>query len=334
MNTKEKITIIGAGSWGTTLAKVLVENNHSVMLYGRSKEKLSLMSKTLINESYLPNIKLPKTLNFTSNLKDAINFSKLIILVVPSKTMNNYCIKIKSITEGKDKTFLSCTKGFDQHSKLTMSKIIATNFPKSEIAVLSGPNHAEEIALQQPAATVIAAHNLNTAKKIQALFINDYFRPYISLDVRGVEIAGALKNIIAISAGLIAELGFGDNSLATLITRGLAEIQRFGMTFSANKNTFQGLAGIGDLIATATSSHSRNRTAGKLLAEGKSFDEIEHSTGMIIEGFYAIQIVHELSVIHQIDMPITENLYSIIFENKEPRHALLELMQRDSKTEY
>ena len=334
MNIKEKITIIGAGSWGTTLAKVLSENNHSVMLYGRSEEKILHMSKTLINEDYLPSIKLPKTINFTSNLKDAINYSNLIILVVPSKTMSSYCAKIKAITECKDKTFLSCTKGFDQKSKLTMSKIIAEFFPNSEVAVLSGPNHAEEIALQQPAATVIAANNLDIAKNFQTLFSNDYFRPYISSDVVGVEIAGALKNIIAISSGLIAELGFGDNSLASLITRGLAEIQRFGLAFNAKEYTFQGLAGIGDLIATATSSHSRNRTAGKLLATGKSFAEIEHSTGMIIEGFYAIKIVHELSIINNIDMPITENLYSIIFENKEPRHALLELMQRDSKKEY
>jgi glycerol-3-phosphate dehydrogenase (NAD(P)+) len=163
---------------------------------------------------------------------------------------------------------------------------------------------------------------------------SDYFRPYTSLDVTGVEIAGALKNVIAISSGLIAELGFGDNSLASLITRGLAEIKRFGLFFHANPQTFQGLAGIGDLIATATSKHSRNRTAGQLLAAGKSLAEIEHSTGMIIEGFYAIQIVHELSVANNIEMPITENLYSIIFEGKDPRHALLELMQRDSKIEY
>lgn len=334
MNTKEKITIIGAGSWGTTLAKVLSENNHSVMLYGRSKDKISDMSKNFINKSYLPNIKLPKTINFTSNLKDAVEYSNFIILVVPSKTMSSYCTKIKTISDCKNKLFLSCTKGFDQKSKLTMSKIIKKYFSNSEVAVLSGPNHAEEIALQHPAATVIAANNLNTAKKWQMLFSNDYFRPYTSLDVIGVEIAGALKNIIAISSGLINELGFGDNSLASLITRGLAEIQRFGMAFDANKNTFQGLAGIGDLIATATSPHSRNRTAGELLANGKSFEEIEHSTGMIIEGFYAIQIVHELSTVNHIDMPITENLYSIIFEHKEPRHALLELMQRDSKKEY
>lgn len=334
MNKNEKIAIIGAGSWGTTLAKVLTENNHSVMLYGRSQDKILNMSKNLVNESYLPNIKLPKTLKFTSDLKEAIDFSNLVILVVPSKTMSDYCLKIKEISEGKDKIFLSCTKGFDQKSKLTMSQIIKNYFPEAKVAVLSGPNHAEEIALKQPAATVIAAQDLSLAEKFQSLFINDYFRPYTSLDVTGVEIAGALKNVIAISSGLIAELGFGDNSLASLITRGLAEIKRFGLFFHANPQTFQGLAGIGDLIATATSKHSRNRTAGQLLAAGKSLAEIEHSTGMIIEGFYAIQIVHELSVANNIEMPITENLYSIIFEGKDPRHALLELMQRDSKIEY
>ena len=215
-----------------------------------------------------------------------------------------------------------------------MSEIIRSYFPVADLAVLSGPNHAEEIALRQPAATVIACQNAIVADELQSIFLNDYFRPYLTEDIIGVEFAGSLKNVIALTSGIMFGLGFGDNSQAALITRGLTEITRLGLSQGAQSQTFSGLAGVGDLIATCTSKHSRNRKAGEALATGKTLNEICAGTNMVIEGINATVSAHALSQKYKVEMPITNSLFQILYENKNPLTALQELMRRSGKREY
>ena len=330
----QKIAVIGAGSWGTTLAQLLSDNGHGVVLWVRNPDKAREIEETRINAEYLPALRLQDNVIVTSDLAYAVNQAQTLFLVVPSHGMANLSYSLSLLPKIREKTIVSCTKGFDYETGLRMSEIIASQISLASIAVLSGPNLAEEIALRQPAATVIACKNEFIGKELQETLINDYFRPYLTDDVLGVELAGSLKNVIALTSGMMAGLGFGENSQAALITRGLTEITRLGVRMGAQNQTFGGLAGIGDLIATCTSGHSRNRRAGEALVAGKSLTEILSGTKMVIEGINATITANRLAKLHEVEMPISESIYQILYENKPPRTALQELMRRSGKREY
>ncbi|MEG2516197.1 MAG: NAD(P)H-dependent glycerol-3-phosphate dehydrogenase [Acidaminococcaceae bacterium] len=329
----KKIAIIGAGSWGTTLAQILDDNGHEVTLWVRKPTRAQTIKSTRYNSDYLPAIKLAPSIQITADLNAAVQVASILVLVVPSHGMQTICQQISANNSCANKTIISCTKGFALDTGQRMSEIIHSTLPAATLAVLSGPNHAEEIALRQPSATVIACADLKLAEKLQQLFLNAYFRPYITDDLIGVEVAGSLKNIIALTSGIMFGLGFGDNSQAALITRGLAEITRLGVALGARRETFSGLAGVGDLIATCTSSHSRNRRAGEALARGETLTTIATSTHMVIEGINATKAAYALQQTHRVEMPITESLAQILFAGKNVQTALKELMNRSGKQE-
>ncbi len=329
-----KVSVIGAGSWGTVLSQILNDNGHEVILWARNKEKAARMQASRSNVDYLPNLILADNITITSQLPLALETAQLLVLVVPAKGMAKVATEISHITNCADKIILSCTKGFDLSSLESMTTVLHKALPKaSALAVMSGPNLALELSQRQPAATIIASQNTEAVHTLQKVFMNHYFRPYTSNDVLGVELCGALKNTIALISGMLSGLNFGENSQAALITRGLAEITRLGVSMGAQKETFSGLAGVGDLIATCTSPKSRNHNAGLALAQGKTAEEIIASTHMVIEGIDTTKAIHALSQKHNVEMPISEALYQVLFEGKSIAEVLDGLMSRTGKQE-
>lgn len=323
------IAVIGAGSWGTALASVLGQKHAAVRLWVRSPELSEQIQVTRENATYLPGCKLPQSVTITHKLEEAATGASLIVLVTPSHAIRQTAVKLAPYI--KTETMLvTAAKGLELTSMKRLSAIIAEELPviSEQIAVLSGPNHAEEVALRYPAATVVAAKSRKVAEYIQDAFMLPYFRVYTNPDIIGVELAGALKNVIALGAGLSDGLGFGDNAKSALMTRGLAEIARLGIAMGANPLTFAGLAGIGDLIATCTSVHSRNRRAGLMLAAGKTIDEIQAETAMVVEGVRAAKAAYQLAIRYEVAMPISDQLYQVLYQNKSPKDAVLELMTR------
>ena len=327
----KKILVIGAGSWGTTLSKLLAEKKLDVTLWVRELELLEKLQKTNRNEYYLPQILLPTNIKYTNDLSLAKQ-ADIIVLVTPSHVVREICKQLAKIGVN-NKIIVSCAKGLEEGAFCRMTEIIAQELPENKIAALSGPNHAENVSEKQPTATVIACADEQVARKLQRIFSTTYFRPYTNTDVIGVELAGAFKNIIALASGVLAGLGFGDNTLAGLMTRGLAEISRLGIALGAQAHTFAGLAGVGDLIATCVSKHSRNRWAGEQLGKGRSLEDILQETKMVVEGVRATQIAYKLAQVHKIDMPITSKLYEVLYEKKKARTAIKELMKRDHTKE-
>lgn len=328
-----KVSVIGAGSWGTVLTQILSDNGHEVILWARDKKKADQINTSRYNKDYLPDLKLAENILVTNNLQLAVD-SELLVLVVPAKGMDETTKAISKLSSCKDKIILSCTKGFDLTTLRPMSSVIDKALPEvSSLAVMSGPNLALELSQRQPAATVIASKNVVAVKQLQKVFMNGYFRPYTSQDVIGVELCGSLKNTIALVSGMLSGLGFGENSLAALIARGLVEITRLGIKMGAERETFSGLAGVGDLIATCTSPKSRNRSAGFALAQGKTLEEIVGSTHMVIEGIDTTKAIHALALKYSVEMPISEALYQVLFQGKEVNTALNELMNRTGKQE-
>ena len=331
---KLNIAVIGAGSWGTVLAQVLNDNGHDVSLWVRDAQKATTIAHTRINSDYLPNLMLDPSIMVTNDLDFVLKRASVLVFVVPSKAMAALCTRVATMTSCADKIILFCTKGFDLATNSSMSAIIYNSLPNVRaLAVLSGPNLAKELSKRQPGATVIASHNLEVATELQKLFLNGYFRPYTSTDVLGVELCGCLKNAIALVSGMMWGLGYGENSQAALITRGLAEITRLGLAMGASAETFYGLAGIGDLIATCTSTLSRNRTAGVALAQGQSLNDILNSSKMVIEGVGSTQAAYYLAKKYKVEMPIITELYQVLYENKTVPAAIAELMQREGKKE-
>ncbi|HWR08951.1 NAD(P)H-dependent glycerol-3-phosphate dehydrogenase [Sporomusa sp.] len=324
-----KIAVIGAGSWGTALAAILGQKHQSVALWVRSPELSGQIEATRENATYLPGCKLPRSVAITASLGEAAGGASLIVLATPSHAIRQTAAKLVPYIRAES-VIVSAAKGLELASVKRMSEIIAEELPvvAGQIAVLSGPNHAEEVALHQPAATVAAAQSRKVAEYVQDTFMLPYFRVYTNPDIIGVELAGALKNIIALGAGIADGLGFGDNAKSALMTRGLAEIARLGMAMGANPLTFAGLAGIGDLIATCTSVHSRNRRAGILLASGKTVDQLQSETSMVVEGIRATMAAHQLAAQYEVDMPITEQIHQVLYQSKPPKDAVLELMTR------
>ncbi|WP_304626243.1 NAD(P)H-dependent glycerol-3-phosphate dehydrogenase [Sporomusa sp. GT1] len=323
------IAVIGAGSWGTALAGVLGQKHQSVVLWARSPKLAESIRSTRENHSYLPGCKLPATVCVTDNLAVAAGDTRLIVLVTPSHAIRQTAAALAPYVSA-DTLIVSAAKGLELTTVKRMSEIIAEELPLAaeNIAVLSGPNHAEEVASGHPTATVAAARSRKVAEFVQDTFMLPFFRVYTNPDIVGVELAGALKNIIALGAGIAEGLGFGDNAKSALMTRGLAEITRLGMAMGANPLTFAGLAGIGDLIATCTSVHSRNRRAGLMLAAGKTIDEIQAETSMVVEGIRATKAAFQLAAKYKVEMPITEQMYEVLYQNKSSKHAVLELMTR------
>lgn len=323
------IAVIGAGSWGTALASVLGQKHASIKLWVRSPELAEHIQTKRENTRYLPGCKLPEAVTVSHKLAEVASGASLLVLVTPSHAVRQIATQLAPYVS--DNTILvTAAKGLELASIKRNSEVIAEELPAiaEHIAVLSGPNHAEEVALSYPTATVVASKSRQVAEYVQDTFMLPHFRVYTNPDVIGVELAGALKNVIALGAGLSEGLGFGDNTKSALMTRGLAEITRLGMAMGANPLTFAGLTGIGDLIATCTSVHSRNRRAGLMLAAGKTADQIQSETSMVVEGIRATKAAYQLATQYQVAMPITEQLYQVLYQHKSPKAAVLELMIR------
>lgn len=324
-----QIAVLGAGSWGTAIAALLATKGYPVYLWARSQATVDDIKAVGQNEKYLPGVVLSPTMQITNSLKTALAQANVVVIVTPSHGVREI-IKQAAPYLHKDTYIVSATKGLELGSLLRMTEVIAGElpFPTERLAVLSGPNHAEEVSRGMPSTTVIAAPKKMIAEYLQDVFMTPTFRVYTNPDVVGVEIGGALKNIIALGAGMADGLNFGDNSKAALMTRGLAEITRLGMAMGARALTFAGLSGLGDLVVTCTSMHSRNRRAGIELGQGRKMDEVVASTGMVVEGIRTTKAAYSLARQYKVEMPITEQIYKILYEAKDPRAAVLDLMLR------
>ncbi|WP_096188614.1 NAD(P)H-dependent glycerol-3-phosphate dehydrogenase [Evansella halocellulosilytica] len=330
-----KIAVIGSGSWGTALAIVLADNDHQVRIWGRSEEQINEINDLHQNQRYLPDAKLPETIKASTSINYVLEDADTIVLVIPTKAMREVLPQIKNhMTE--EKLFVHASKGIEPGTHLRISEIIEEEIPsqlRSGVVVLSGPSHAEEVSLRQPTTVTASSVNIDKAKYVQDLFMTQHFRVYTNPDLIGVEIGGALKNIIAICSGLTNGLGYGDNAKAALMTRGLAEIGRLGMKLGANPITFAGLSGLGDLIVTCTSVHSRNWRAGNMIGQGMTVDNMLDEMGMVVEGIRTTKAAHELAKKLEVEMPITNGLYNVLFHGKAPQEAVTELMGRVKKHE-
>ena len=327
-----KIAIVGDGGWGTALAVLLSRKKIDVNLWGAFPDYVRVMNRTRKNEKFLPGITIPRSVEISDDLALTLNKARVIILAVPSQYMRGILKKIKKFNTSRS-LFLSVAKGLEYKSNSIMSELIKEELNCRNPAVLSGPNIAYEVARGIPSAGVCACTKKNTAAAIQDIFMQKSFRVYTNRDVKGVELAGAFKNIIAIACGISDGLGFGINTKSALLTRGLAEITRLGSVMGAQKKTFNGLAGMGDLITTCMSSRSRNRWLGEELGKGNSISSVLKKTEMIIEGVIAAKTVVKLSKKYRVTLPITQEVYSVLFEHKKPKAALESLMLRAKKNE-
>ncbi|MBM7556009.1 NAD(P)H-dependent glycerol-3-phosphate dehydrogenase [Halanaerobacter jeridensis] len=330
----KKVAVIGGGSWGTALAQVLHNNNYQVQIYDLSQEKVDEINQDHIN-SYLPDVKLPEQLKATTDLKEAVNGAEAVVVVVPSHAVRKAAKDLAEVLE-TDTLVVSATKGLEENTYLRMSEVLAQELPaefEDKITVLSGPSHAEEVIKNHPTTVVAANEDKKMAQQVQDMFMNDQLRVYTNPDAVGVELGAAVKNIIAIGAGIASGLGYGDNALAALVTRGITEIKRLGVELGAKSMTFAGLTGLGDLIVTCTSQHSRNRRLGYKIGAGKSLEEALDEMKMVAEGVKTAKAVYEVAEKHGIDMPISNQVYNILFNDKDPRQSVNDLMMRGKKHE-
>ncbi|WP_409293364.1 NAD(P)H-dependent glycerol-3-phosphate dehydrogenase [Peribacillus sp. SCS-37] len=314
---------------------VLADNGHDVRLWSHKQEQADEINSTHTNQKYLPDIKLPGNIAGYSSLPEALDQVDTVILAVPTKAIREVLGKMKDAAPQLI-TIVHVSKGIEPDTLLRISEMIKEEYPSGQlhdVVVLSGPSHAEEVSLRHPTTVTVSAENLEAAEKVQDLFINQSFRVYTNPDIIGVEIGGALKNIIALAAGMTDGLGYGDNAKAALITRGLAEIARLGTKMGANPLTFSGLAGIGDLIVTCTSVHSRNWRAGNMLGKGQKLEEVLQNMGMVVEGVRTTKAAYQLAEKYQVSMPITKALYHVLFDGTEVRDAVDHLMNRMKKHE-
>lgn len=326
-----KVAVIGDGGWGTALAMVLDRNGHDTTVWGPFPDYLEEIRDSGENKTYLPGVEIPSSIQWTSDHATAVKNAGLVVLVVPSRFYKPVVEAFSSFIPA-DALVVSATKGLDETTHERMSEV-AGKIVHHEVAVLSGPSHAEEVARGVPCAVAIAARDHSIAVQIQELFLNDAFRVYTLEDVVGVELGGALKNVIAVAAGISDGMGFGDNTKAALMTRGIAEITRLGTALGAKPETFMGLSGIGDLMVTCMSRHSRNRGVGERLGKGETLEEIMGSMKMVAEGVWNCQAAKELANKLGVAVPITEEVYGVVHEGKNPRQAVLDLMTRAPKPE-
>ncbi|MFZ2352409.1 NAD(P)H-dependent glycerol-3-phosphate dehydrogenase [Paucilactobacillus nenjiangensis] len=334
----EKIAVLGAGSWGSVLANLLAENGHDVRLWSHNPEQVNVLNDQHENPKYMKDFKYSEALIATESMEDAIQDAKVILIAIPTGGIREVANQAGTILSRLNQVslILHATKGLEQVTYKRPSEMIAEEIPETNrrgIVAITGPSHAEDVARKDLTAITAASADESHAKEVQVLFNNDYFRIYSNDDIVGAEFGAALKNIIAIAAGILVGLGYHDNAKAALITRGLNEIKRLGVAFGANPFTFTGLSGVGDLIVTATSVNSRNWRAGNQLGQGKSLDDVMADMGMVIEGVYTTKAAYEMSQDRHVEMPIIESIYKVLYENADVKVLINGLMQRDMRSE-
>ncbi len=328
----KRIGVLGGGSWGTALSILLANKGEYVDLYVRNKDQFNEMHNLRKNSRYLPNILLPENLNIVNDLKNTVFDKDVILLSVPTHGVREVLDSIKAYVK-KEQIIVNVAKGIENETLLRVSEIVKEFLPENSFVCLSGPSHAEEVALDIPTTVVSSSDDISSSEYIQDVFMTSKFRVYTNPDLIGVELGGALKNIIAVAAGISDGIGYGDNTKAALMTRGISEMARLGKEMGASLDTFWGLSGIGDLIVTCTSMHSRNRRAGILIGEGRTTDEAIKEIGMVVEGIKTIKSAYKLSEKHNIDLPITKELYKVLYQNSDVKQSVPNLMGRARKHE-
>ena len=327
-----KVSVIGAGSWGTALSILLCNNGHDTVLWSHREAQAEELRRTREHASKLPGVKLPEGIQITSDLPEALQNKDVIVLAVPSVAVRSTARKMEPyIRYGQ--VIVNVAKGIEESTLMTLTDMIEEEIPNAQACVLSGPSHAEEVSRGLPTTCVVGARTKEMAEYLQNIFMSSVFRVYISSDILGIELGGALKNVIALAAGTADGLGYGDNTKAALITRGITEIVRLGIAMGAKPETFYGLSGIGDLIVTCASVHSRNRRAGYLMGQGKTMEEAMEEVHMVVEGVYSAKSGLQLARKYQVEMPIIERVNQVLFEGKTAADAVKELMLRDKKIE-
>jgi len=326
----KNIAIIGSGSWGVALAIHMAKLGHNIKIWSFAKEEADLIN----NErkcKFLPDVVIPNNIECTQSFEECVKGSDYIFHVTPSKVVRNTVKQYKKFVDKQP--IIMCSKGFEMESLSTLDEILTEEFPNNQLAVFSGPSHAEEVSKEVPTAMVLASKNNKLLSQLQELLMNENMRIYLSNDVKGVELGGALKNIIAFCAGVLVGMNLGDNSFAALLTRGLTEIARLGTALGGKTETFYGLSGLGDLIVTCSSQFSRNRKAGMLIGEGKSIEETRKEVGMTIESIDNIEVAYKLGKMYGIDMPIVNSVYDVLYNGLQPREGVKKLMMRNKKFE-
>lgn len=327
-----KAGVLGAGSWGTALSVLLCDNGHQVTMWSIDENEVKMLNEKREHETKLPGVKLPDQLIVTGDLEDTVKGKDFLVLAVPSPFTRSTAAKMSPcVTDGQ--IIVDVAKGIEESTLMTLSQQIRQEIPQADVAVLSGPSHAEEVGRRLPTTCVIGATTRKTAEYLQSMFISKVFRVYTSPDILGIELGGSLKNVIALAAGIADGLGYGDNTKAALITRGIAEIARLGVKMGGKIESFTGLTGIGDLIVTCASVHSRNRKAGYLIGQGRSVQEAMDEVKMVVEGVYSAKAAAKLAEKYQVSMPIVEEVNKVLFEGKAPARAVDELMMRESRSE-
>lgn len=327
----KKIAIVGSGSWGMALAIYLAGQGNEIKVWSFSEEERDLIN----NErkcKFLPNATIPEKVYCTNDIEEAISDAEFVLHVTPSKFTRNVVKQYKPFIK-ESQGVVVCSKGFEAETLKTLDEVVSDELPNNKIGVLSGPSHAEEVSVLIPTALVVASEDDNLIENVVSAFSSDKMRLYVSKDIKGAELGGALKNIIAFCAGVCAGLELGDNTFAALLTRGLNEMARLGVALGGNKDTFYGLTGLGDLIVTCSSMHSRNRRAGMLIGKGYSIEEAKKEVGMVIESIDNIEVAYKLSKLHKIEVPIIDTVYNVLYNNLDPRQAVSMLMTRDLKEE-
>ena len=327
-----KIGMIGAGSWGTALTWLLTNNGHQVTVWSALENEIEMLKREREQKEKLPGVILSEDTVFTTRLSEAVEGQDLLVLAVPSPFTRSTAGQLKELVK-EGQIIVNVAKGIEETTLMTLSQIIEEEIPQAEVAVLSGPSHAEEVGKGMPTAIVAGAYRKKTAEYIQNIFMSEVFRVYASPDVLGIELGAALKNVVALAAGIADGLGCGDNTKAALITRGIAEITRLGMKMGGHFESFYGLSGIGDLIVTCASMHSRNRRAGILIGKGYSMDEAMREVKMVVEGVYSAKAAMGLAARYDVPLPIIEQVNEVLFNGKSARQAMNDLMVRDKKIE-
>lgn len=327
-----KIAVIGSGGWGTAISILLANKGNSVYLWSWIQEETDRLNRDRENKEFLPGVKFPENITCSHDMGECVNGAELIITAAPSPA-TRATAKQLSAHVAKGQKLINISKGLEEKTLMRLSEVYKEEIPQAEVSVMSGPSHAEEVSRGLPTTNVVASENIETAAFIQDIFMDDMFRVYTSTDVAGVELGGALKNVIALCAGISDGLGYGDNTKAALMTRGLAEIARLGVAMGAKQETFMGLSGVGDLIVTCTSMHSRNRRAGILLGEGRTLQETLDTVHMVVEGVNTAKAAYKMAEKYGVSMPIVEEANNILYNGANAREAVLRLMTREKREE-
>ena len=328
-----KISVLGAGSWGTALAVVLHKNGHEVTIWSIAQNEIDMLKKEREHKDKLPGVKIAEEIGLTTDLKEAISGRDMLVVAVPSPYIRSTAKSMAPYVED-GQLLVSVAKGIEEGTLMTLSAILEQEIPQAEVAVLCGPSHAEEVGIGLPTTLVAGAKRKETAELVQSTFMNEVLRVYTSPDVLGMELGASLKNVIALAAGMADGLGYVDNTKAALITRGISEIGRLALKMGAKYETLSGLTGIGDLIVTCASKHSRNRKAGMLIGEGYTMEEAMKEVKMVVEGVYSAKAAMELSAKYDVSMPIIEQVNEVLFDGKSAKEAVMDLMLRDKKPEH